>query len=69
MTPRRAFWEALATACVPSFVIWVALLYFLRIHARPTVMTLLFQRRVIRRERNWVAKGFVPSSGAMEPSS
>jgi amino acid permease len=27
MTPRRAFWEAFATVCVPNVVIWSTLFY------------------------------------------
>jgi hypothetical protein len=30
MTPKRALWEALATVCVPSVVIWGTLLHFAR---------------------------------------
>jgi hypothetical protein len=30
MTPRRAFWEATVTICVPTLVIWGTLLYLLR---------------------------------------
>jgi len=30
MTPRRAFWEATVTICVPTLVIWGALLYLIR---------------------------------------
>ena len=30
MTSRRAFWEALATVCAPSLVIWGVLFYLLR---------------------------------------
>jgi len=34
MTPRRAFWEAVATVCIPTLVIWGVLLYLVRINAR-----------------------------------
>jgi hypothetical protein len=35
MTPRRAFWEALATVGIPSFVIWGTTLYSIRTNANP----------------------------------
>jgi hypothetical protein len=34
MNPRRAFWEAVATVCIPTLVIWGVLLYFVRTNAR-----------------------------------
>jgi hypothetical protein len=34
MNPRRAFWEAVATVCIPTLVIWGVLLFFLRTNAR-----------------------------------
>jgi hypothetical protein len=34
MSPRRAFWEAVATVCIPTLVIWGVLLYFVRTNAR-----------------------------------
>lgn len=30
MTPKRAFWEAIATACLPSLIVWTILAYLLR---------------------------------------
>ena len=30
MTPRRAFWEAFATVCLPSAIIWTILAYLLK---------------------------------------
>jgi hypothetical protein len=30
VTPRRAFWEAFATVCLPSVVVWSILAYLLR---------------------------------------
>jgi len=35
MTPRRAFWEALATVGIPSLLIWGAILYSIRTNANP----------------------------------
>src|SRR4051812_8686834 len=35
MTPNRAFWEAVATVCIPILVVWGGLLYLLRTNARP----------------------------------
>lgn len=35
MNPRQALWEAVATVCIPTLVIWGVLLYFVRISARP----------------------------------
>jgi len=29
VTPRRAFWEAFSTVCVPSLVVWMVLAYVL----------------------------------------
>jgi hypothetical protein len=29
MTPKRAFWEAFATVCLPSLVLWTLFAYFL----------------------------------------
>src|ERR1700722_16149852 len=34
MTPRRAFWEAVATVCIPTLGIWGVLLYLVRENAR-----------------------------------
>lgn len=34
MNPRRAFWEAVATVCIPTLLIWGVLLYFIRTNAR-----------------------------------
>jgi hypothetical protein len=34
MTPRRAFWEAVATVCIPTLAIWGVLLYLVRTNAR-----------------------------------
>lgn len=42
MTPKRALWEALATVCVPSLVIWAVLLYFLRLQLDEWPLYLLF---------------------------
>ena len=33
MTPNRAFWEAVATVCLPSFVCWSILAYVLNVKA------------------------------------
>ena len=30
MTPKRAFWEAFATVCLPSLLVWAILAYLLR---------------------------------------
>jgi len=30
VTPKRAFWEAFATVCLPSLVLWTILAYWLR---------------------------------------
>jgi hypothetical protein len=30
MTPKRAFWEAFATVCLPSLIVWTVLAYLLR---------------------------------------
>jgi len=30
VTPKRAFWEALATVCLPSLVLWTVFAYLLR---------------------------------------
>jgi hypothetical protein len=30
VTPKRAFWEAFATVCLPSLVLWTIFAYFLR---------------------------------------
>jgi ABC-type transport system involved in cytochrome c biogenesis permease subunit len=30
LTPKRAFWEAFATVCLPSLVLWTFFAYFLR---------------------------------------
>ena len=30
MTPKRAFWEAFATVCLPSLIFWTIVAYFLR---------------------------------------
>lgn len=30
MTPKRAFWEAFATVCLPSLIVWTILAYLLR---------------------------------------
>ena len=30
MTPKRAFWEAFATVCLPSLILWTIVAYFLR---------------------------------------
>ncbi len=30
MTPKRAFWEAFATVCLPSLILWAILAYLLR---------------------------------------
>ena len=35
MTPRRAFWEAFATVCLPSVVVWSILAYVLRAKLNP----------------------------------
>jgi hypothetical protein len=34
MTPRRAFWEAVATVCIPTLAVWGVLLYLVRTNAR-----------------------------------
>jgi hypothetical protein len=34
MTPRQAFWEAVATVCIPTLAIWGVLLYLVRTNAR-----------------------------------
>jgi hypothetical protein len=34
MSPSRAFWEAVATVCIPTLVIWGVLLYVIRTNAR-----------------------------------
>jgi hypothetical protein len=34
MSPRRAFWEAVATVCIPTLAIWGVLLYVVRANAR-----------------------------------
>jgi hypothetical protein len=34
MSPRRAFWEAVATVCIPTLAIWGVLLYVVRTNAR-----------------------------------
>ena len=31
MTPKRAFWEAFATVCLPSLIMWTIIAYFLRL--------------------------------------
>ena len=30
MTPRRAFWDAFATVCLPSLLVWTVLAYLLK---------------------------------------
>ena len=30
VTPKRAFWEAFATVCLPSLILWTIVAYFLR---------------------------------------
>ena len=30
VTPKRAFWEAFATVCLPSLLLWTVFAYFLR---------------------------------------
>jgi drug/metabolite transporter (DMT)-like permease len=44
MTDGRAFWEAVATVCVPSVVIWSVLFYLakLDVHAGEWVLWLIF---------------------------
>lgn len=34
MSPRRALWEAVATVCIPTLIIWGVLLYVVRTSAR-----------------------------------
>jgi hypothetical protein len=34
MSPRRAFWEAVATVCIPTLAIWGVLFYVVRTSAR-----------------------------------